>query len=150
MIFGEVDNLEQKVIEASNVINDFKVNTKRNIDEYNTKFKESEDKVQSINNKLREAIDKIEKFDINIISILTLLITAFSIIGVNLNTIPNIKENFIINIITINMSVMFAILTLFWLINIIVYDNRYKIIQYAVLISFISLIGIFITTVFFI
>ena len=89
--------------------------------ETTTILKETEEKITE---KVNSISTKVEKFNESILTILSILVSAFAIIGVNINTIPKITENFIVNIISLNLSVAFSLTLLFYILNRLVFIKK--------------------------
>lgn len=60
---------------------------------------------------------KIKSFYKDIATILSILVAAFSVIGVNIHSIPNISKNFTFNILIINLTLVLTITVLLFLLK---------------------------------
>lgn len=95
------------------------------MDEVSIKVDKSKKAVESLSKKMQVRVNDFYK---DIVSIIAILIAAISIITTNMNTIPKIAtKDAIINImaiIAINMSVIFVILVLFWIVGLLIMDEK--------------------------
>ena len=76
---------------------------------------------------------KISKFNENIFTIFSIMIAAFAVIGININSIPNIKDNFFLSILAINFSVCFSLVVLFYLLKVVVYNEKKTGLEYLLI-----------------
>lgn len=104
-------SLSSKGFNALNMINIKK--SEEHINEQNSII----EKINGIKRKQTEISDemkvRIDLFYQNITTILSILVAAFAVIGVNISAIPKIDENFTINVITINASLVLVLSVLF-------------------------------------
>lgn len=71
-----------------------------------------------------EVENKISKFNENIFTIFSIMIAAFAVIGINISSISNIDDNFVIGILTVNFSLCFSLIVLFYLLKVVVYNEK--------------------------
>lgn len=64
---------------------------------------------------------KIRAFYKDIATVLSILVAAFSVIGVNISAIPKIENNFGANVLVINLSLIMVLVTLFYLLKTLVF-----------------------------
>lgn len=122
ILFCELDSYKESV----DVILE---EARKKTDDYNKKLVTSEKNINTINGKVKVIDKKIDKFNGNVVSILSILVAIFSVIGINIGTIPKIDNSLLINVAFINISLIFVIITMFWLIDIIVFNNRHRVIE---------------------
>jgi len=130
--------LEEKITEQKNRILIFEDNLKIQ----SNKLNENEKTIQEQNKKLKDNTDKINNHDKRILEIMGIFLSIFSIIGLGITGILNIKDNLPTNILLIMGSILIVITLLFALIK---YDSKNKYKFWIIIIFGIDLIltGIF-------
>ncbi|MGG1400196.1 hypothetical protein ABE288_20590 [Bacillus salipaludis] len=111
------------------------------------KYKEIHSKdIESIKQLINNHTGKINAFYKDITTILSILVAAFAVIGVNISAIPKIESNFTANVLVINLSVILCLLFFFYILRVIVYDLSINNKQFYVLLSIavIGIIGVFV------
>lgn len=97
-----------------------------------TKFEQEniKNKIELMHDNLKDEVKKhktkIHSFYKDIITILSILVATFSVIGVNLNVIPNINNNLIGKVLLINLSLIFVISSMFFIIKKLVFNLSEK------------------------
>lgn len=84
----------------------------------------TEQEQKKIGDKLNKSTERINDFYKEIITILSILVGAFSFIGVNISSIAKIEENFTEKIIAINASLLLVIAGIFWILTQFVFENK--------------------------
>ncbi|PRX17816.1 hypothetical protein BX659_1472 [Orenia metallireducens] len=77
---------------------------------------------KNIKEEFKNHKNKIDSFYKDIVTILSILVGAFSVIGVNINTIPKIDGSFSKNIIILNFSLIFVISVMFYIIKRLIFN----------------------------
>jgi hypothetical protein len=92
---------------------------------------ETEKQLQRITKMNKNHSQKIQNFYKDIGTILSILVAAFAVIGINLSAIPKIDGNFMVDVISLNLSVLLCISFMFYGLQRLVFDfgespkNRY-------------------------
>ncbi|MGD6900475.1 hypothetical protein [Bacillus infantis] len=119
--FG-LTSLSSKGFNALNMINIQK--SEKHIKEQNSIIKEI-NKIKGQQTEISNEMKKrIEYFYQNITTILSILVAAFAVIGVNISAIPKIDENFTINVLTINASLVLVLSVMFMFLNSIIGNKK--------------------------
>lgn len=100
-------------------------------------------KLVKIKNEIKKMEKDISNFYKNIIVIISIVFTAFSILIININQINISDSNFLLNILVVNMSIVFSIVTFFLILNNIIFNRKSKLLLWM----FISLLIVFIGTI---
>lgn len=102
--------------------------------------------IKSINSLIDRHSKKIKDFYKDITTILSLMLAAFALIGVNISAIPKIESNFTANLLAMNLSLILCLLVLFYILKVIVYDTNIQSKHfYSVLtITVLGIIGVFV------
>jgi len=89
-------------------------------------IRNTENKITYMHKKMQKEFSKhrhkIRLFYKDIVTILSILVAAFSVIGVNISTISKIDNNFVVNILIINLSLILVLITLFFLLKNLVFQ----------------------------
>ena len=126
--------LISSIFEIKQIRNEFVERLKNSQEEINkieSKIKEYDEKISNQDSKLKENNKKIKKqekvlknntkkinnHDKRILEMMGTFLTIFSILGMNVLTIPNIKDNIVQNIIIINATILLTMSGLFFLIR---------------------------------
>ncbi|HDR8171069.1 TPA: hypothetical protein QC096_002244 [Bacillus thuringiensis] len=112
------------------------------IERQETSIKNHESVTKSLNTKLEEQKKEVNAFYQHIVSILALLVAAFSFIGINISAIPKIEENFAENVIILNLSLILVTTVIFWILKSLIFesDNNNKQQKFWYIITGITLI----------
>ncbi|SMC29423.1 hypothetical protein SAMN02745134_03893 [Clostridium acidisoli DSM 12555] len=115
-IFNEIHAYKETILETNN-----------NIETMKTSIESTEIKVEKSKKKIKDIKNN---FYNNLISIISILIAAIAIISANISALPKISSNNIVinimNIIAINISLVFVISMLFWLLGYFILDKEEK------------------------
>lgn len=138
--------LMHKQEEILQVISEAKTEQSQLLDKFSEHKKQQDNSIQSINILINNHSGKINAFYKDITTILSIMVGAFAIIGVNISAIPKIESNFTANLLAMNLSLILCLLVLFYILRVIVYDaninNKHF---YTILtITIIGIIGVFI------
>ncbi|EDL65987.1 hypothetical protein [Bacillus sp. SG-1] len=85
---------------------------------------EQESSIGVIKDLINKHSNKIKDFYKDITTILSLMLAAFALIGVNISAIPKIESNFTANLLAMNLSLILCMLVLFYILRVIVYDSQ--------------------------
>ncbi|QSF42268.1 hypothetical protein [Priestia megaterium] len=80
-------------------------------------------KMKHQNNIVSTQEKRLNEFYQHIITILGLLLAAFSFIGLNISAIPKIEGNFAINILVLNLSLILVLVVVFGLLKVVVFES---------------------------
>lgn len=84
--------------------------------------------VQRMTSELEESLieqkDRIKNFYKEIVTILGLLLAAFSFIGLNISTIPKIESGFVTKVLVINISIILVLQVIFLILKYFVFEAR--------------------------
>jgi len=107
---------------------------------------EQDENIGSINNLINNHSSKIENFYKDITTIISLMLAAFALIGVNISAIPKIESNFTANLLAINLSLILCLLVLFYILRVIVYNSKIDNNHFYIIlvITIVGIIGVFV------
>lgn len=120
----EMISLQEKLSLTKKEVNETIQQQQGQLDEYRVISEKVNEDLVTINNNFEKINKKVSRFNENIFTIFSLMIAAFAVIGINISSIPKIEENFILNVLTINFSICFSLIVLFYLLNVIVHKGK--------------------------
>jgi hypothetical protein len=95
-----------------------------------TKISETETQLSEVHSEMKQGMEahnnKINSFYKDIAAILSILVAAFAVIGVNISAIPKIESNFSINVITLNVSLCLVLVIMFSILRKTVFISKEK------------------------
>lgn len=122
MIDYSLGDLQRQKLE----LEELSLRNKEQLNELKEQDSKRSKEIQIMDGKMKETETAISKFNGNIFTIFSLMIAVFAVIGINVASIPNIKSNFISNIIAVNFSICFSLIVLFYLMNTLLYKEKNK------------------------
>lgn len=124
-------------------------NTKSEQEELLQTFEENKNEqvknIKSINISIKKYEKKIKAFYKDITTILSIMVAAFAVIGVNISAIPKIESNFTANVLALNLSLIVVLLALFYILKVLVYGDSINLKRFYSLLTFcvLGIISIF-------
>ena len=109
----ELENSQEKIDEVGIKIDSY--NKKLSLQ--NSKLQKNNDSIKKQGKELKKNTKKIDDHDKRILEMMGTFLTIFSILGMNVLTIPNIKDNIVQNIVIINATILLTMSGLFFLIR---------------------------------
>lgn len=120
-----IEQLENSIQEQENMKNELE-NTQTKLNDTYSELKASQEKLNNTYLKMEKEFtshsEKIKQFYKDITTILSILVAAFSFIGINISAIPKIEENFTTNILLLNLSLILCISVMFYIIKRLVFN----------------------------
>ncbi|WP_312471224.1 hypothetical protein [Neobacillus sp.] len=132
----ELMHKQEDMLEA---VNEATTEQTRILDSFEQHKIEQDNNIESIHSLINNHSDKIKAFYKDITTILSIMVAAFAVIGVNLSAIPKIDSNFTANVLALNFSLILCLLVLFYILRVIVYDapinnkHFYSIFSFAII-----------------
>lgn len=138
--------LMHKQEETLSKISEAKIEQTNLLDTFEQHKLQQNNNIESINTLINNHSDKIKDFYKDVTTILSLMVAAFAVIGVNISAIPKIESNFTANLLAMNLSLILCLLVLFYILRVIVYDDKINNKHfYSILsITIIGIIGVFV------
>lgn len=119
----EMNDLENKLKNTRDELNNSIQKQENQLSEFKELSEKVDGDLKTINNNVSEIQGKVSKFNENIFTIFSLMIAAFAVIGINITSIPTIKGDFILNVLSINFSICFSLIVLFYLLKVLIHNE---------------------------